>query len=128
SLGQLLNSLLTVVGVLVMMYSIDPSLASISLVVVPMSAGVTFLITRRSQKRFVEQWKWTGLLNAHVEQMHTGHALVQVFGDRPQALDEFARLNDRVYSASFAAQFLSGIIQPAIQLVSNLNYVAIAVI
>src|SRR5205807_7999171 len=97
SLGQLLNSLLTVVGVLAVMYSIDPSLAGISLVVVPMSAGVTVLITRRSQKRFVEQWKWTGRLNAHVEQMHTGHALVQVFGHRPQAMDEFGRLNDRVF-------------------------------
>ena len=128
SLGQLLTSVLTVVGVLAVMYSIDPSLASISLVVVPMSAGVTVLITRRSQKRFVEQWKWTGRLNAHVEQMHTGHALVQVFGHRPQAMDEFGRLNDRVFEASFTAQFLSGIIQPAMQLVSNLNYVAIAVL
>src|SRR5438067_6743518 len=128
SLSQLVNSLLTVVGVLAIMFWINALLAVISLVVVPLSAGVTVLIARRSQRRFVEQWKWTGRLSAHVEQMHTGHSLVQVFGYRSRALDEFATLNDRVYNASFMAQFLSGIIQPAMQFVSNLNYVAIAVI
>ena len=128
SLGQLLNSLLTVVGVLAMMLSINVLLATISLVVVPASVAVTIVIARRSQQRFVEQWKWTGRLSAHVEQMHTGHSLVQVFNYRPRALEEFQELNDRVYRASFLAQFLSGIIQPAMQLVGNLNYVAIAVI
>jgi ATP-binding cassette subfamily B protein len=128
SLGQLLNSILTVVGVLVMMVSIDLALAGISLVVVPISIGITILIARRSQRRFVDQWKSTGLLNAHVEQMHTGHVLVQVFGYRQRALDEFEKLNTRVYTASFMAQFLSGLIQPAMQLVGNVNYVAIAVI
>ena len=128
SLGQLLNSLLTVVGVLAMMYSISLLLATISLVVVPMSVLVTFLIARRSQRRFTEQWRWTGRLNTHVEEMHTGHALVQVFGHRRDALERFDRLNDRLYASSFMAQFLSGIIQPAMLLVSNLNYVAIAAI
>jgi ATP-binding cassette, subfamily B, multidrug efflux pump len=128
SLGQLLNSLLTIVGVLAMMFSISPTLASISLAVVPLSAGVTFLIARRSQRRFVQQWRWTGRLNAHVEEMHTGHALVQVFGHRHESEDEFERLNRRLFRSSFLAQFLSGVIQPAMQLVSNLNYVAIAVI
>ena len=127
-LGQLLNSLLTVVGVLVAMVSINVLLAGVSLVVVPASAALTVLIARRSQRRFVEQWKWTGALSAHVEQMHTGHPLVQVFGYQERAMDEFHDLNERVYQASFRAQFLSGIIQPAMQLVSNINYVAIAVI
>ncbi len=127
-IGQLVNSLLTVVGVLAIMLWISPLLAVISLVVVPASVGVTIVIASRSQKRFAQQWKWTGQLNAHVEEMHTGHALVQVFGQRQPALDEFDRLNDQVFSASFAAQFLSGIIQPAMLLLSNLNYVAIAAI
>src|SRR5207302_1998412 len=103
SLGQLLNSILTVVGVLVMMVSIDLSLAAISLIVVPLTVAVTVVIARRSQRRFVEQWRSTGLLNAHVEQMHTGHALVQVFGYRERALADFERLNERVYSSSFMA-------------------------
>ncbi|TMC55180.1 MAG: ABC transporter ATP-binding protein [Chloroflexi bacterium] len=125
SLGQLLNSILTVVGVLVMMVSIDLSLAAISLIVVPLTVAVTVVIARRSQRRFVEQWRSTGLLNAHVEQMHTGHALVQVFGYRERALADFERLNERVYSSSFMAQFLSGISRqftmPIMQLAGQLN-------
>ena len=127
-LGQLLNSLLTVVGVLAIMFWIDWELASVSLVIVPMSAAVTFLIARQSQKRFAAQWKSTGILNSHVEEMHTGHALVQAFGYRETALAEFSKQNETLYRASFSAQFLSGIIQPAMQAISNLNYVAIAVI
>src|SRR5438067_812298 len=86
TLGQLLNSVLTVIGVLAIMLTINVLLAVISLVVVPVSAAITVVIARRSQRRFVEQWRWTGRLSGHVEQMHTGHALVQVFGYRPRAL------------------------------------------
>ena len=128
TLSQLLNSLLTVAGVLAMMLWINWLLALISLVVVPLSAAVTMVIASQSQRRFVEQWKWTGRLSGHVEQMHTGHALVQVFGHRERALAEFEKLNSRMYEASFAAQFLSSLAQPAMQFVGNLNYVAIAVI
>ena len=127
-LGQLLNSLLTVVGVLGIMFWIDWQLALVSLVMVPMSAVITFLIARQSQRRFAAQWKWTGQLNAHVEEMHTGHTLVQAFGYRGKAQEDFEKLNESLFSSSFSAQFLSGIVQPAMQLVSNLNYVAIAVI
>ena len=127
-LSQLLTSALTVVGVLGMMFWISPLLAVISLVTVPMSIGVTVLVARRSQKQFTAQWQLTGTLNGHVEEMHTGHALVQVFGRRRKALEEFVRQNQELYEASFRAQFLSGIIQPALQFLANLNYVAIAVL
>ena len=127
-MSQILTSVLTVVGVLGMMFWISPLLAVISLVTVPLSVVVTVLIARRSQKQFAAQWKWTGSLNGHVEEMHTGHALVQVFGQRSQAMDTFEDHNGRLFDASFKAQFLSGIIQPALQFLSNLNYVAIAVI
>jgi len=127
-MSQLLTSVLTVVGVLGMMFWISPLLAVISLVTVPVSILITVIIARRSQKQFAAQWKWTGSLNGHVEQMHTGHALVQVYGRRQRALEEFDRHNDALYRASFRAQFLSGIIQPAMQFLANLNYVAIAVI
>jgi ATP-binding cassette subfamily B multidrug efflux pump len=127
-MSQLLIAGLTVIGVLGMMFSISPLLAAISLVTVPLSIGVTILIAKRSQKEFAAQWKLTGTLNGHVEEMHTGHALVQVFGRRRKALDEFVRQNQDLYQASFRAQFLSGIIQPALQFLANLNYVAIAVI
>jgi ATP-binding cassette, subfamily B, multidrug efflux pump len=127
-LSQLLSSGLTILGVLVMMLLISPLLAAISLVTVPLSIAVTILIARRSQKQFAAQWELTGAVNAHVEQTHTGHALVQVFGQTQPSIEEFERRNQALYEASFRAQFLSGIIQPAMMLLANLNYVAIAVI
>jgi ATP-binding cassette, subfamily B, multidrug efflux pump len=127
-LSQIVTSVLTVIGVLAMMVWINPLLALISLITVPLSVGVTLLIARRSQREFAAQWKWTGTLNGHVEEMHTGHALVQVFGRRANALETFGGHNDKLYAASFRAQFLSGIIQPGINFLANLNYVAIAVI
>ena len=125
-LSQLLTSILTIIGVLAMMLWISPLLALISLVM--MSIGVTFLVARRSQKQFTSQWALTGTVNSLVEQTHTGHALVQVFGRSRRTVEEFDRENQALYEPSFRAQFLSGIIQPAMMFLSNLNYVAIAVI
>ncbi len=127
-LSQLLTSALTIVGVLGMMLWISPLLAVISLVTVPMSIGVTLVIARRAQKQFAAQWERTGTVNAHVEQTHTGHALVQVYGRTASTIDDFDGKNQKLYEASFRAQFLSGTMQPAMQLLANLNYVAIAVI
>jgi ATP-binding cassette subfamily B protein len=127
-LSQLLTSILTILGVLAMMLWISPLLALISLVMVPMSIGVTFLVARQSQKQFTAQWERTGAVNSLVEQTHTGHTLVQVFGRSRTTVDEFNRQNQALYEPSFRAQFLSGIIQPAMMFLSNLNYVAIAVI
>src|SRR5256885_10682773 len=105
---------------------ISPLLAIVALVPDPLSILVTVLVARRSQKQFAAQWARTGTLNGHVEQMHTGHALVQVFGRRRKAIDEFNQQNQALYEASFRAQFLSGIIQPAIAFLGNVNYVVIA--
>jgi ATP-binding cassette, subfamily B, multidrug efflux pump len=128
SLTQLITSLLTVVGVLVLMLVISPVLAVISLLAVPASIVVTVLIASRSQKQFVRQWASTGALNGHVEEMHTGHAIVKVFGRQEEAIARFDEENDRLYEASYRAQFISGIIQPAMNVIANLNYVAIAVV
>jgi ATP-binding cassette subfamily B multidrug efflux pump len=127
-LSQILNSLLTIVSVLIMMVWISPILALISLIAVPLSLFVTLKIAKRSQRQFIAQWDWTGKLNGHVEEMHTGHALVKVFGRRSQAIDDFGTLNDHLYESSFKAQFISGTIQPATMLISNLSYVAISVL
>ncbi|HUZ87844.1 MAG TPA: ABC transporter ATP-binding protein [Candidatus Baltobacterales bacterium] len=127
-MSQILTSVLTVLGVLGMMFWISPLLAVISLVTVPLTVVVTLVIARRSQVQFAAQWKWTGTLNGHVEEMHTGHILVQVFGRTAKAQEQFDAQNRELYQASFKAQFLSGIIQPATQFLGNLNYVAIAVI
>jgi ATP-binding cassette subfamily B protein len=128
SLTQLITSLLTIIGVLALMLTISPILAVISILAVPVSIVVTILIATRSQKQFAAQWASTGTLNGHVEEMHTGHAIVKVFGRQQEAIDKFDAENAKLYEASYRAQFISGIIQPALNFVSNLNYVAIAVI
>ena len=125
-LTQILTSTLTIVGVLAVMVWISPLLAVVALITVPLSIVVTLLVARRSQKQFADQWARTGTLNGHVEQMHTGHVLVQVFGRRQKAIEEFNQQNQALYEASFRAQFLSGIIQPVIAFLGNVNYVAIA--
>nr|WP_182114130.1 MULTISPECIES: ABC transporter ATP-binding protein [unclassified Actinotalea] len=128
TLSQLITALLTIVGVLVMMFWISPVLALIALVTVPVAALVTATIAKRSRPQFVAQWARTGTLNAHVEEMYTGHALVKVFGRQQRASEAFHEQNAALYDASFRAQFISGIIQPAMMFVSNLSYVAIAVV
>ncbi|MET0771878.1 MAG: ABC transporter ATP-binding protein [Candidatus Limnocylindrales bacterium] len=128
SLTQLITALLTIIGVLVMMVAISPLLAVVSLLAVPLSMVVTLLIARRSQPQFRRQWASTGALNGHIEEMHTGHAIVQVFGRQADAIATFEAENERLYQASYRAQFISGLIQPALNIVSNLNYVAICVI
>ncbi len=128
SLTQLMTSLLTIVGVLIMMLLISPILAVISLLAVPASLVVTLFIVKRSQQQFVAQWASTGALNGHVEEMHTGHSIVKAFGRQREAIEVFDRENGRLYDASRRAQFISGIIQPAMTFISNLAYVAIAVI
>ncbi|PJM99682.1 multidrug ABC transporter ATP-binding protein [Streptomyces sp. CB01201] len=128
TMGQLINSLLTIVGVLVMMFWISPLLALVALITVPLSIVVATKVGKRSQPQFVQQWKSTGKLNAHIEEMYTGHALVKVFGRQNESAEAFAEQNDALYEASFRAQFNSGIMQPLMMFVSNLNYVLVAVV
>ncbi|MFE9117851.1 ABC transporter ATP-binding protein [Streptomyces sp. NPDC007172] len=128
TMGQLINSLLTIVGVLVMMFWISPLLALVALITVPLSIVVATKVGKRSQPQFVQQWKSTGKLNAHIEEMYTGHALVKVFGRQNESAQAFAEQNDALYEASFKAQFNSGVMQPLMMFVSNLNYVLVAVV
>ncbi|WP_338696241.1 ABC transporter ATP-binding protein [Streptomyces sp. Q6] len=128
TMGQMLNSLLTIVGVLVMMFWISWLLALVALVTVPLSVLVAAKVGKRSQPQFVQQWKTTGVLNAHVEEMYTGHNLVKVFGRQQESAEQFAEQNEALYEASFKAQFNSGIMQPLMFFISNLNYVLVAVV
>ncbi len=128
TMTQAITSIMTVLGVLAMMFWISPILALVSLLTVPLSFAVTLFIAKRSQGQFVGQWKWTGVVNGHIEEMFTGHDLVKVFGHRHKAIEDFDAANEKMYAASFRAQFISGIIQPAMMFIANLNYVAIAVI
>ncbi|MFM9441905.1 ABC transporter ATP-binding protein [Streptomyces acidiscabies] len=128
SMGQLINSLLTIIGVLAMMFWVSWLLALVALVTVPLSALVATRIGKRSQPHFVQQWRTTGQLNAHIEEMYTGHTLVKVFGRQRESAQQFAEQNDALYEAGFKAQFNSGIMQPLMLFVSNINYVLVAVV
>ena len=128
TLSQLLNSLLTVVAVLGIMFWISWLLALIALVTIPVSIVVTSLIAKRSQKLFVQQWRNTGELNGLVEETFTGHGLVKVYGRQKETEVAFRAKNDELFGAAFGAQFISGIIMPVMMFVGNLNYVAIAVV
>jgi len=128
TISQLLTSILTVVTVLAMMVSISPLLAMITLVTVPISLLATRAIARRSQRLFVQQWRSTGRLNAHIEETYSGFTVVKTFGHRAAAREQFRRFNDDVYQASFGAQFFSGLVAPATAFIGNIGYVAVAVV
>jgi ATP-binding cassette, subfamily B, multidrug efflux pump len=128
TLSQVITSVLTVVGVLAMMFWISPLLALVALITVPLSMIVAALIAKRSKPRFIDQWAHTGTLNAHIEEMFTGHTLVTVFGRQAQAQQVFDERNEQLYDASYRAQFISGTIQPSLGFLSNLNYVIVAVV
>ncbi|WP_406081875.1 ABC transporter ATP-binding protein [Micromonospora sp. NBC_00858] len=128
TLSQLLTSLLTVIGVLGVMFWISPLLALVALVAVPLSVLVTQRIAKRSQQQFIAQWKHTGELNGQIEEAYTGHELVKVFGRQREVEAAFAAKNEELFRASFGAQFISGIIMPSMMFIGNLSYVAIAVV
>ena len=128
TMSQLLTALLTVLAVLSMMFWISPLLALVALVSVPISMVVTGQVMKRSQGLFVQQWRRTGTLNAHVEETFSGHALVKVYGRQAEVERVFAEQNEELYKASFGAQFVSGLIMPIMMFVGNLNYVVIAVL
>ncbi|MDO5726310.1 MAG: ABC transporter ATP-binding protein [Bowdeniella nasicola] len=128
TLSQVITSLLTVIGVLAMMVSISPLLSLVAFVTIPLTVLVTTVVAKRSQPQFVAQWKETGVLNSRIEETYSGHALVKVYGHQARVKEDFASENARVYHASFAAQFISGVIMPAMTFIGNLVYVAIAVV
>ncbi|WAB82747.1 ABC transporter ATP-binding protein [Microcella daejeonensis] len=128
TMSQLLTSLLTVIGVIVMMVVISPVLALVALITIPLTLVITAVIAKRSQPLFAAQWRHTGELNGQIEETFTGHALVKVFGRQREVEARFRAKNDELFAASFGAQFVSGIIMPAIMFVGNLVYVAIAVV
>ncbi|MET0819954.1 MAG: ABC transporter ATP-binding protein, partial [Aeromicrobium sp.] len=128
TMSQLLTSVLMVVGTLTMMVVISPLLALVAVVTIPLAFVITKAVTKRSQPQFVKQWTSTGRLNGHIEEVFTGHDVVKVFGRQQEARAEFDHRNDAVFAASFKAQFISGVVQPVMMFVANINYVLVAVI
>lgn len=128
TLSQLVTGVLTVLGILGMMIWISPLLALVAVLTVPASFLVTAVIAKRSQPHFVNQWKVTGKLNGQIEETYTGHELVKAFGRQAEVEREFGERNDKLFESSYRAQFISGMIMPAIMFLGNVNYVIIAVV
>jgi ATP-binding cassette subfamily B protein len=128
NLTQLITSIVTVVGVVVMMLTISPLLTLVVLITLPLSLLVTTGVAKRAQTYFARQQKALGELNGHVEEMFTGHQIVKAFGHEDKAVAQFDTLNDQLYEAGWRAQFVSGMIMPLMMSIGNLGYVFVAVI
>ncbi|MCK1993740.1 ABC transporter ATP-binding protein [Peribacillus muralis] len=128
SLTQFITSIVTIVGIIIMMLSISPLLTLISIVSLPLSIFAIRPILKRSQKHFADQQRTLGELNGHIEEMYTGHQVVKAFGHEKQASAQFTKVNEELYKAGSKAQFISGIIMPMMFFIGNLSYVLISVV
>ena len=128
SLTQLIVSLVSVVGILIMMLTISPVMTLIALLTLPMSMVITVIIAKNSQKYFSKQQKTLGELNGHVEEMYTGHKIVKAFGHETESVEKFVAINHGLYDVAWKAQFMSGIVFPALNFVNNLGYVLVCVV
>ncbi|MGP5682843.1 ABC transporter ATP-binding protein [Brachybacterium alimentarium] len=124
----LVNSILTVIGVLVMMLTISWQLSLIALAVIPVVVLLTAVVGSKAQKLFAQQWDATGVMNSEVEEAYTGHSLVTVFGRREQIAERFEERNEKLFRATFGAQFVSSLIMPMMMFVGNLSYVVVAIV
>lgn len=128
SVTQLISAVITLVGVLAMMLWISPLMTLVSLIVIPLGAFATINIAKHSQKLFAAQWEATGDLNAHIEEMYTGHSVVRLFGREKEAIRVFEQINQQLYGASWKAQFVSSIMMPVMMLINNIGYVLVCAI
>src|SRR5690242_19422127 len=124
----MLTSVLLLVGVAVMMFTISPLLAVVALTTVPVSLWSMRVIGRRARPKFISQWRNTGLLNAQIEETFTGHAIVKAFGRQREVEQRFRETNDELYESSFGAQFMSSLMQPWTMFMGNIQYALVAVV
>lgn len=128
SMTQLITSVITLVGIVIMMLSISPLMTLICVVTLPLYVMVTKAVTSRSQKFFAGQQKALGELNGHVEEMYTGHTIVKAFGHEKKSVEQFNQINERLYHEGWKAQFISGIIMPFMSFINNIGYVFVCVV
>jgi ATP-binding cassette subfamily B protein len=128
SVTQLISSVVTLIGVIVLMLTISPLLSLIVVLTLPLSLFVTIGVAKRSQNYFRRQQRALGELNGHVEEMLTGHKIVKAFGRERQSIAEFEERNEKLYNAGWRAQFASGIIMPLMRFIGNIGYVFVAVV
>ena len=128
SLSQILTSTVTVLGILVMMFSISWQMSLVALLVLPLAGGVITLITKSSQKQFLRQQTQLGELNGHIEEMYGGHQVMRVFNGQKKSIAKFSKINNRLQESAWRAQFFSGLIHPIINFISNIGYVAMTIL
>ncbi|QED49269.1 ABC transporter ATP-binding protein [Cytobacillus dafuensis] len=128
SMTQFITSIVTIVGIIIMMLTISPILTLISIVTLPLSIFVIRPFLKKSQKHFANQQRTLGELNGHIEEMYTGHQVVKAFGHEKKAIAEFDKVNEELYDAGRKAQFISGVIMPMMSFVGNLGYVLICIV
>ena len=128
SITQIITSLCTIIGILVMMFSISWEMTIVSLLILPVSAGILKKVIGKSQKYFVKQQEYLGHVNGQVEEVYAGHNIVKVFGREKQAIKEFEKENKELYKSGWRSQFLSGLMYPLMNFVGNVGYVAVAIL
>lgn len=128
SLTQIITAVITIVGYIIMMLTISPILTLIVIATLPLYVIATALIAKKSQKYFAVQQKEIGLLSGHVEEMYTGHKIVKAFGHEKDSIEEFEAINNRLMDTGWKAQFVSGIMFPLMNFISNLGYVGISIV
>ena len=128
SLSQIITSTVTVLGILVMMFSISWQMSLVALLVLPLAGGVITLIARSSQKQFLRQQTQLGELNGHIEEMYGGHQVMRVFNGQKKSIAKFSKINNRLQESAWKAQFFSGLIHPIINFISNIGYVAMTIL
>ncbi|WP_459479191.1 ABC transporter ATP-binding protein [Clostridium saccharoperbutylacetonicum] len=128
SLTQLITSTTTVIGVLVMMLSISPLLTLVAFLTIPLSGGLIVSVAKKSQKYFKTQQEYIGHMNGHIEEIYSGHNVVQVFNGEEEAISKFEKLNEEVYDSAWKSQFLSGMMMPIMTFVGNIGYVLVCIL
>lgn len=128
SLGQIITSVTTVIGVMIMMFTINWQMTLLALCIIPVSMGLIAVIVRHSQKYFKQQQDYLGHLNGHVEEMYGGHIVMKAFNGEKKSIDKFDGMNRQLFGAAWKSQFLSGIMMPVMNFVGNLGYVGICIL
>jgi ATP-binding cassette subfamily B protein len=128
TLSQMLTSVLLLVGVAIMMFTISPFLALVALTTVPVSIYAMRVIGGKARPKYMAMWRNTGTLNGHIEETFTAHSVVKAFGRQREVEEEFSTTNDELYESSFGAQFMSSLMQPVTMFLGNIQYVIVAVV
>ncbi len=128
SITQLITALVTLIGIIVMMLFISPTLTLITMISIPLSILATRIIAKKSQEYFKSEFKNVGELNGHIEEMYSGHVIVKAFGYEDRSIERFKNINEDLFEASYMAQFISGAIMPIMQFINNLGYIIVSVV